>query len=97
MDEIELKQIINESKRIFNFKKGGKSFLKSEQVTRDFAFASVVAIKNIKKNQSFDNTNLWVKRPGTGDFKLDELKKLYKKKAKTNIDKNTQIKKKHVL
>ncbi len=97
MDQIELKQIITESKRIFNFKKGGKSFLKSEQVTRDFAFASVVAIKNIKKNQSFDNTNLWVKRPGTGDFKLDELKKLYKKKAKTNIDKNTQIKKKHVL
>ena len=42
MDESELKQIITESKRIFDFKKAGKMFLKSEQVTRDFAFASVV-------------------------------------------------------
>lgn len=96
MDEKELKKIINESKRIFNFKKGGKNFLKSEQVTRDFAFASVVSIKNIKKNEKFDQSNIWIKRPGTGDFKLDELKKLYRKKAKSNIRKNTQIKKRHV-
>jgi sialic acid synthase SpsE len=96
MDEKELKKIINESKRIFDFKKGGKNFLKSEQVTRDFAFASVVSIKNIKKNEKFDQSNIWIKRPGTGDFKLDELKKLYRKKAKSNIRKNTQIKKRHV-
>jgi N-acetylneuraminate synthase len=96
MDEKELKKIINESKRIFDFKKGGKNFLRSEQVTRDFAFASVVSIKNIKKNEKFDKSNLWVKRPGTGDFKLDQLKKLFRKKAKSNISKNTQIKKHHV-
>ena len=96
MDEKELEKVIKESKRIFDFKKGRKNFLKSEQVTRDFAFASVVAIRDIKKNEKFDQSNIWIKRPGTGDFKLDQLKNLYKKKAKCNINKNTQIKKHHV-
>ena len=33
-----------------------------------FAFASVVAIKNIKKGSMLNKKNIWVKRPGTGDF-----------------------------
>ena len=65
-------------------------------MTRDFAFASVVSIKNIKKNEKFDQSNIWIKRPGTGDFKLDELKNSTEKRLKVTIRKNTQIKKRHV-
>jgi sialic acid synthase SpsE len=93
MDEKELKELIIENRRIFEFKKGRKNFLKSEQVTRDFAFASVVSLKNINRGEELSSKNLWVKRPGTGDFKLNQLKNLYGKKAKNKILQNTQIKK----
>jgi N-acetylneuraminate synthase len=36
-----------------------------EQVTIDFAFATVCAINNIKR-ELFTKENIWVKRPGTG-------------------------------
>lgn len=93
LDEKELKNLILQAKRIFDFKKGNKNYLKSEQVTRNFAFASVVSIKDINKNENFSSKNLWIKRPGTGDFKLNQLKDLFGKKAKVFIPKNTQIKK----
>ena len=41
-----------------------------------FAFASVVAIKNIKKGEKLTIDNIWVKRPGTGDFKAEKFKQL---------------------
>jgi N-acetylneuraminate synthase len=62
-------------------------------VTWDFAFASVVSLKNIIRGEELSSKNLWVKRPGTGDFKLNQLKDLYGKKAKNKILQNTQIKK----
>ena len=67
--------------------------LKEEQVTRNFAFASVVATENIKKGDKLTKKNLWIKRPGTGYFNAEKFKKLLGKKAKKNIKKNFQLKK----
>jgi N-acetylneuraminate synthase len=52
-----------------------------EKVTIDFAFATVVAIKNIKKGDKFTKENLWVKRPGTGEILAEEYNELLGKKA----------------
>ena len=41
-----------------------------------FAFASVVAIKDIKKGDVFTRDNLWVKRPGVGEFKAESFESL---------------------
>jgi sialic acid synthase SpsE len=96
MDEKELASIIETSKIIFRQKKGKKSYLKDEQVTRNFAYASVVASKSIKKGEKFTYKNLSMKRPGTGYFKYVHLKKIIKKVAKKNIIKNHQLKKSDV-
>ena len=40
--------------------------------------------------------NIWVKRPGTGDFLAKDYKKILGKKALKNIKINTQIKKEHI-
>ena len=96
MDETQLKALIEDSKIIFNQIKGEKNLLKEEQVTRNFAFSSVVSIKEIKKGEKFSLKNLWVKRPGTGFFNSNELNKILGKKAKRNILKNSQIKKNDV-
>ena len=81
---------------LFEQRNGGKSFLQEEQITRNFAFASVVATRNISKGQKFNYQNLWVKRPGSGDFKASEIRKLIGIKAKRDIKLNTQDKKKDV-
>ena len=92
-DEIELKKLIEGVNIIFLQRGGNKSSLKEEQVTRNFAFASVVATENIKKGDKLTKKNLWIKRPGTGYFNAEKFKKLLGKKAKKNIKKNFQLKK----
>ena len=93
IDEKELKKLIKDCNIIFEQSGGTKSHLKEEQVTRNFAFSSVVSIQNIKKNEKLTMQNIWVKRPGTGDFPALSFKRILGKKATKDIKKNIQIKK----
>ena len=94
--EKDLKDLIEGSKKIFEQLGGVKSKLKEETVTRKFAYASVVAIKDIDKGQKFSQNNIWVKRPGTGEYPAFKYFKLIGKKSKKNIKKDHQIKNKDV-
>ena len=76
-----LKNIIQTSNRIFS-KKGLKNFNREEQVTRNFAFTSVVANKDILKGSKINANDLCMKRPGTGYFGFNELRSIIGKKAK---------------
>lgn len=96
MDPNELKELIFKSHKIFNQLKGGKDHLQQEEVTRKFAFVSVVSDKEIKKGERFSKKNLWVRRPGNGAFKQKDLKFLYGKKSSKKIAANIQIKKSHI-
>ncbi len=95
----ELKNLINYSKDIVSSLKEvkEKSMLQNERPTIKFAYASVVSTEDIKKGEIFTNKNIWVKRPGIGFFKGEDLKKLLGKKANQNIKKNIFIKKNHIL
>ena len=66
LDPQELKELVIGSQAIFAALQGKKEILPEEQPTIDFAYASVVAIKNISQGEKFTKDNLWVKRPGTG-------------------------------
>ena len=96
IDEKQLKELINGSKKIFTALPGIKKPVKEEKSTMKFAFASVVATKNIKKGSKLNRDNIWVKRPGTGDYLAKDYTKLIGKKVLRNIKINTQIKKKHL-
>ena len=65
--------------------------------TMNFAFASVVSIKDIKKGDKLSYKNIWVKRPGTGNFLAKDFIKLIGKTAQKNIRNNIQIKKKDLI
>ena len=54
----------------------------------------VKSIKDIKKGDRLSYKNIWVKRPGTGNFLAKDLTKLIGKVAQRNIKNNIQIKKK---
>lgn len=81
----ELTNLINDSKEIAKMRGGKKEAAKEEQVTIDFAFATVVSIKPILKGEILTKENIWVKRPGTGEIKAKNYEKIIGKKAKRDI------------
>ena len=96
MDSLAAKELIKSSKLVYQCRGGEKGPLPEEQVTIDFAFASVCSTKGIKKGEIFSEENIWVKRPGKGDFSADDYFSLIGKKALKEINSDTQIKKEHV-
>ena len=94
IDFKKLKDLIIASKELFKAIPGNKIPPKEEKNTMKFAFASVVAIKNIKKGEKLTIDNIWVKRPGTGDFKAEKFKQLLGKRVKTDVKKDNQLKRK---
>lgn len=96
MDPMEMRELIKGAYEIHQMLGGKKEATAEEQVTIDFAFATVVSINGIKKGELFSEDNIWVKRPGTGEIKAVDYQLLIGKKAKTNILSGTHIKWKDV-
>ncbi|QWU80450.1 sialic acid synthase (N-acetylneuraminic acid synthetase) [Campylobacter novaezeelandiae] len=94
MDEGALKELIIQSEQmaIMRGLNTKKSAVKEEQVTIDFAFASVVSIKEIKKGDIFSLENIWVKRPGIGGIAAREFESILGKVALRDIAKDVQLK-----
>ena len=91
MDEKECAELIVAARDIPKMLGGRKEAAKEEQVTIDFAFATVVSIKSIKAGDLFTKDNLWVKRPGTGEILAEKYESILGKKAKRDIENDTQI------
>jgi sialic acid synthase SpsE len=85
MNENECKELIEGSNLIWQMRGGTKEPAKEEKVTIDFAFATVVAIKDIKKGEGFTKENIWVKRPGTGEILADKYNDILGKTASEDI------------
>ena len=85
MDPSALIELIEGSKEISKMRGGKKVAAKEEQVTIDFAFATVVSICDIKKGEQFTQKNIWVKRPGTGEILADSFKSIIGKFASQDI------------
>jgi N-acetylneuraminate synthase len=91
MDPIALQELIYGSAEIALMRGGKKEAAQEEQVTIDFAFATVVTIKPIKKGEKLTKENIWVKRPGTGSIKAEHYNELLGKTVKKDIDNDEHI------
>jgi N-acetylneuraminate synthase len=91
MDENVCKDLISGSAEIHKMLGGAKVPSAEEQVTMDFAFATVVSIKPIKKGEPFTKENIWVKRPGTGEIKAEDYESLIGKICLNNIEQDKHI------
>lgn len=92
MDPIRLKELIIGSEEIFQMRGGNKEATPEEQPTIDFAFATVVTIKDIKKGEPFSKDNLWVKRPGTGEILAEDFENILGRLASTDIASDMHLK-----
>lgn len=91
MDEQITKELIVNSKEVWQMRGGVKEPALEEQVTIDFAFATVCAIDNIKKGEVFTKDNIWVKRPGTGKILAEHFDAILGKKATREIGNDEQL------
>ncbi len=92
IDPNELEDLVKGSRAIHQALGGAKDILPEEKPVIDFAYASVVAIRDIKKGDALTQDNIWVKRPGTGEIRAADFDKLLGKTAREPIRKDEQIK-----
>jgi N-acetylneuraminate synthase len=91
MDEQGCKELIKGSREIHQMLGGRKEPAKEEQVTIDFAFATVVTTEPIKAGDIFSKQNIWVKRPGTGEILAEHYESLIGKKALKGIEADEHV------
>ncbi len=91
IDPMELNDLIVGSKAIHHALGGNKNILDEEKPTINFAYASVVTTKDIKKGDVITEDNIWVKRPGTGEIRARDFYKLLNKKVVEDVKKDTQL------
>ena len=95
MDENALKELIAQSEQMALMRglNAKKEAAKEEQVTIDFAFASIVSIQPIKKGETLSEKNIWVKRPSLGGIPAYEFENVLGKKALRDIECDSQLSK----
>lgn len=96
MDPAELRMVLAGSRAIWESRGDHKGPVKEEKPTIDFAFASVVTIRPVKKGEKFSMKNLWVKRPGTGEMMARDFKRILGRRARKDIPKDIQLRWSHV-
>jgi len=97
MDENACKELIVSSKEIWLMRGGTKEPAKEEQVTIDFAFATLCTIADIRKGEVFTKDNIWVKRPGTGEILAEEYESILGKIATRDIQKDEQLRRTDIV
>ena len=100
IDKKQLKDLKTFSEDIFSSiskKIPEQKMRKLEKKTIDFAYSSVVSIKTIKKGETLTKNNIWVKRPGLGDFLAEDYKKLLGKKTTRKVNINKYINKRDLF
>ena len=91
MDEPTTKELIRNSNEMWHMRGGTKEPAQEEQVTIDFAFATVCTLEAIQKGEVFTTENCWVKRPGKGGILAESYNSILGKMATRNIEADVQL------
>jgi N-acetylneuraminate synthase len=91
LDPGELRDLVAGSRAIFDALGGDKSILPEEQPTIDFAYACVVSIRPIAEGEEFSPSNIWVKRPGTGQIQARHFEEIVGRRSRGALPSNTQL------
>ena len=91
MDVQACRELIEGTSILFDQRGGVKQPLEQEKVTIDFAFATVVAIRDIQEGDVLSKDNIWVKRPGTGKILAEHYETLLGKTSSKHIPKDSHL------
>lgn len=85
MDEEQCRNLINDTYTLHLELGGKKGPTEEEKITMNFAFATVVAIQDIKKGDKLNKNNIWVKRPACGEISAENYDDILGKVASVDI------------
>jgi N-acetylneuraminate synthase len=91
MDPEACRELIEGSKALHAMRGGAKGPAAEEQVTMDFAFATLVTIAPVEQGEPFTEKNLWAKRPGTGAIPAERYEQVLGKRARRKVDADTHL------
>jgi sialic acid synthase SpsE len=87
----ELTDLITGADAVWRARGGHKTVLREEQPVINFAFATVVTIKAVRKGETFSAGNIWVKRPGTGKIRADQLQQVLGRTARVDLPPDSHL------
>jgi N-acetylneuraminate synthase len=96
-DPISFSELVIGVNVIFKARGGQKGPVAEEAPTIAFAFASVVSTKDIEKGERLTEENIWVRRPGGGDYGAAEYDSLLGMVATERILKGRQLRRHQIL
>jgi N-acetylneuraminate synthase len=91
MDVDACRQLIEGSRTLHLELGGTKGPAAEEQVTMDFAFATVVTIAPVRQGDRYSAENVWVKRPGTGELLAERYDEVLGKRAVRDLPADTHL------
>jgi sialic acid synthase SpsE len=91
MDPEQCRALIEGAAVLHAMRGGTKAPAAEEQVTMNFAFATLVTIAPVQAGELFTVQNLWAKRPGTGAMPAEEYEHVLGKRARRSIDADTHL------
>lgn len=96
MDPPALKDLINGSRNIFEARGDEKNAVDAELPTIAFAFASVVVTADLNAGEILNENNLWLRRPGGGDFTAGDYDNLIGRKLVAPIKRGARLTINHI-
>ena len=92
MDPLELGFLVSKSKEIFLATQSEKKRTCQEEAVYKFARGSVVADKDLVAGHIIEESDIWVRRPGTGEIAAQDFFNILGKTLKVSVSRNTQLK-----
>ncbi len=96
MDPAALTDLIQGSRYIFEARGGEKTAVEAEAPTIAFAFAAVVVTEDLAEGAILSEENLWLRRPGGGDFDANDYDRLVGKRLQSPIARGQRLTKAHL-
>jgi sialic acid synthase SpsE len=87
----EFRRLVTGSRLIHAALGGGKDVLAAEQPTIDFAYACVVTTASVRSGESLSEENTWVKRPGTGEIRAADYRRVLGRPVNRDLAADTQV------
>lgn len=91
MDETQLRELLFAADSVYQMRGGKKEAVQEEQPTIDFAFATVVAIRDIKCGERLTEENIWARRPGIGEIAAEKYDEVLGKEACCDIPEGSHL------
>ena len=91
MDPAELRHLVDRSKEIWIAANNPKERTPAEEPVYRFARASVVADRDLPEGHVITETDIWARRPGSGEIAGYDFDKVVGKRLKRAVSRNTQL------